>query len=221
MAGEQLLLVEGPEDAHVLKHLCDFYGIVGQIARPARTEFTTGINIKDEEGINSLLKNLTRWLRSSDVEQLGIIVDADSSSLDRWNAIRNVLIKAGYEEALIAKTPDPTGSIIRQLNQQVSTIGIWLMPNNIAAGMLEDFISSLIQPGDPLWSRAVQAVDQIPPDERRFSQATKAYIHTWLAWQEDPGKPMSVAIHPKRYLDAQAPAAATLVAWLRRLFDGP
>ncbi|MDQ2808925.1 MAG: hypothetical protein M3Z04_18780 [Chloroflexota bacterium] len=50
--------------------------------------------------------------------------------------------------------------------------------------------------------------------------ASKAYIHTWPAWQEEPGKPMSVAIHPNHYLDAQAPAAQTFVDWLGRLFGG-
>lgn len=220
MAGEQVLLVEGPEDAYVVKHLCDFYGLASKVVLKRHTVFAEGINIKDEEGVDNLLKNLTRWLRGSAVQQLGIVVDADSSSRDRWKAIRNVLIKAGYEDRILPNTPDPNGTIILHPTQQVGTIGVWLMPDNVAAGMLEDFISRLIQPSDPLWSRAVQVVDQIPLAEWRFNQATKAYIHTWLAWQEEPGKPMSVAIHPKHYLDAQAPVAQTFENWLWRLFGG-
>ncbi len=45
-----------------------------------------------------------------------------------------------------------------------------------------------------------------------------AEIHTWLAWQEEPGSPLGQAI-TKRYLDADAPRAQQLMDWVRRLFD--
>lgn len=45
----------------------------------------------------------------------------------------------------------------------------------------------------------------------------KANIHTWLSWQEEPGKPMGQAI-TKRYLDTSAPHAQQLIDWMRRLF---
>ncbi|HST61263.1 MAG TPA: DUF3226 domain-containing protein, partial [Longimicrobium sp.] len=57
---------------------------------------------------------------------------------------------------------------------------------------------------------------------RRFSPVhrSKALIHTWLAWQEQPGSPMGQAIG-KRDLDAQAPQAQRFVAWLQRLMVDP
>jgi hypothetical protein len=59
-----------------------------------------------------------------------------------------------------------------------------------------------------------------PDKDRRFpqTQEMKANIHTWLAWQEEPGKPMGQAI-TKRYLDAAAPHAQQLMDWLCKLFD--
>ncbi len=42
-------------------------------------------------------------------------------------------------------------------------------------------------------------------------------MRTWLAWQEEPGKPFGTAI-TARYLDADAPPAKALVDWMRRLF---
>lgn len=51
-----------------------------------------------------------------------------------------------------------------------------------------------------------------------FTIKTKAYLHTWLAWQEEPGKPMGQAI-TKKYVDAQAPHAQLLISWLRQLFE--
>jgi hypothetical protein len=62
-------------------------------------------------------------------------------------------------------------------------------------------------------------VDEIPVEERRFAavHSVKALIHTWLAWQDDPGTPLGQAI-TKRYFDADAPHVDQLLAWLTRLF---
>lgn len=53
-----------------------------------------------------------------------------------------------------------------------------------------------------------------------FVVVRKAMIHTWLAWQREPGRPMGLAI-TKRFLDPEAPSAMEFVAWVRRLFDLP
>ena len=99
-------------------------------------------------------------------------------------------------------------------------VGIWLMPDNTISGMLEHFVRLLIPEGDALWPVAESSVKQAIAVERRFpeTQVMKANIHTWLAWQEEPGKPMGQAI-TKRYFDAVAPQAQQLVGWLRRLFE--
>jgi hypothetical protein len=55
--------------------------------------------------------------------------------------------------------------------------------------------------------------------ERRFREAhdASARMRTWLAWQEENGKPFGTAINA-RYLDGHAPPAKALVNWMRRLF---
>ncbi|MGO8750061.1 MAG: DUF3226 domain-containing protein [Thermoguttaceae bacterium] len=42
-------------------------------------------------------------------------------------------------------------------------------------------------------------------------------IHTWLAWQKKPGKPLGIAIR-ERFLDPNVPQVDVLVSWLKRLF---
>ena len=81
-------------------------------------------------------------------------------------------------------------------------------------------MSLLIPTGDMLWPMAQDIVQQVIAKDRRFpqTQEMKANIHTWLAWQEEPGKPMGQAI-TKRYLKAEAPHAQQLMTWIRRLFD--
>ena len=73
-----------------------------------------------------------------------------------------------------------------------------------------------------LLERAVSCVDGIPPEQRRFRDTyrSKALIHTWLAWQEEPGTPLGLAV-TKRYLDADHALARQFVQWLRRLFPPP
>ena len=60
------------------------------------------------------------------------------------------------------------------------TIGIWLMPNNQNPGTIETFAGLLVPANDTLWPRAMQCVDSIPLEERRFCKdhLDKAYIHT-------------------------------------------
>ena len=42
-------------------------------------------------------------------------------------------------------------------------------------------------------------------------------IHTWLAWQDDPGRPFGQAV-TKRYFDSDGPHVQGLLDWLTRLF---
>jgi hypothetical protein len=46
----------------------------------------------------------------------------------------------------------------------------------------------------------------------------KAQLHTWLAWQDEPGTQLGLAVK-RRYLQGDAPLAADFVHWLKRLFE--
>jgi hypothetical protein len=150
--------------------------------------------------------------------RLGIIIDADVDLNARWQSARNILIRSGYN--LIPEMPTPGGTIIQQPGKP--TVGLWIMPDNKVAGMLEDFVSFLRPQDDLLWPIAVEVVQKVKTIEEkhrfRDKYESKARIHTWLAWQEEPGKPMGQAI-TARYLDADAPHAQELIAWIRRLFE--
>ena len=93
------------------------------------------------------------------------------------------------------------------------------MPNNRMPGILEDFVRFMVPPRDDLWSLADASVTAIPPKAVRFPSVRRAkvVVHTWLAWQEEPGLPLGTAI-TARYLDTEASVAQGLMAWLTRLF---
>ncbi|MDQ2903108.1 MAG: DUF3226 domain-containing protein [Ktedonobacteraceae bacterium] len=197
------LLVEGPDDSSVFHHLFNHYRLH---KRPT---------IIDKTGIQNILATLDAELIRSGLERLGIVVDADTDLPARWQSLRDKLMRSGYR---VPDDPESGGTIIEQ--PELPTIGIWLMPDNTIRGMLEDFMSSLIPEGDTLWPMAQDIVLEVVAKERRFpqTQEMKAKMHTWLAWQEEPGKPMGQAI-TKRYLDANAPQAQQLIKWIRKLFD--
>ncbi len=93
------------------------------------------------------------------------------------------------------------------------------MPNNELPGMLEHFCRFLVPHDDYLWEYAESIVQQVMQVDCRFPQphVVKAQIHSWLAWQDEPGKPLGQAI-TKKFLDAQAPYAQQFILWIRRLY---
>lgn len=198
------LLVEGNDDKQVVYHLSNFANI-------PREAFET----REQNGYAELLDNLEVFIEGSEIASLGVIVDADNDLVAKWTSLKGKLEGLGY---MLPANPQAQGIIEPLVNRP--TIGIWIMPNNTLPGTLEDFIAYLIPDTDTLWEYACQCVGNIAPAQRRFKQSyeRKAFIHTWLAWQEEPGTPLGQAI-TKRYLDASRPDAQAFIAWLRRLYN--
>jgi hypothetical protein len=204
LADKRVILVEGKDDEKVFCALLDHHSIP-KIYR-----------VKDKRGITNLLNTLDVELLASDLERLGIILDADADIAARWQSLRNILSNSGY--ANIPTAPEADGTIVTELGRPV--IGVWIMPDNDLPGMLEHFVKFLVPVGDKLWEKTTRCIDEIPDHDRLFAKQhlIKAQLHTWLAWQEEPGAPLGLAI-TKRYLDADANHAQRFVRWVRRLFD--
>ncbi|MCC6131986.1 MAG: hypothetical protein IT186_18850 [Acidobacteria bacterium] len=206
MAGKRILLVEGQDDEHVFKHL------MGRRQLGKLDEF------RGKNGKHALLSILPVALKESDVASLGVVLDADTDLQGTWKAVRNGLQDSGYFNVPVE--PEAGGTVILPPHDTLlPRVGVWLMPDNKTLGILEDFLRFLVPAGTPLFERVEESVNGIPQEERRFAEKDKpkAVIHTWLAWQEDPGKPLGTAI-TFRYLDTSVPEADVLVTWLRRLF---
>jgi hypothetical protein len=199
---KQRLLFEGPDDEHVVKNLLFNHGMENVF------------DLKSKDGVVKLFDSLPDELEATDISCLGVIIDADTEMPSRWARIENALRRAGYSE--IPRAPERHGTVITA--EGLVPVGIWLMPDNIALGALEDFVGRLIDNGDNLWPKAQTDVDAIPVDHRKFSAAhrSKAVIHTWLAWQEEPGTRLG-QVFRKRYLDPLHPNAEGFVSWLKRL----
>ncbi len=206
MIRKRVLMVEGRDDEYVVKHICGARNL-GEIEA-----------IHPYGGADPLLEGIGPRLKESEITVLGIILDADTDLDARWQAVTSPLRQAGYEG--IPNVPSSSGTVIpAPTNSLLPRVGIWLMPDNVLPGIIEDFLCFLVPPDDPLFAHVKQSIDAIPPNLCKFNERrmSKARIHTWLAWQEEPGKPLGQAISA-RYLDPNLPSGAIFADWLQRTF---
>lgn len=196
----RLLVVEGQDDEHVIRHLRQ------------RNLPMPDFRIASRSSVSELLRAIEGDVQAPGRTALGILVDADGDVKGRWQAVADRLRRVKIEAP---QAPDPSGTVIEGRPR----IGVWLMPNNESPGEIEDFVAGLIPESDPVWPRSQEYVDGIPVTDRKFSSGKilRAKVHSWLATRDEP-RMMGAAIHA-RDLSPDAPDAVRLVGWLRRLFN--
>ena len=199
------LLVEGINDLHVVSALCEKYQI------PENFE------IVDCAGIDNLRKQISVRFKSSGIDTIGVIVDADTDILQRWEVFSAVLKEEGFNVPL----EFPVAGLILKHESQNKKVGVWIMPDNQTSGMLEDFIAFLVPEDDLLIPEVHTVLGSI--ESKGINKYTpihksKAVIHTWLAWQENPGTPMGLSI-TKKYLTTEDAVCESFVNWLTNLFS--
>lgn len=207
---KRALLVEGRDDKHVVLHIAQ----------------KRGIGLRRDEisccgGIERLLDRIRVEIKNTKAGAIGVVVDADDDLPSRWTSIRDRLCQAGYSS--VPTQPCRTGTVVSPPPEGsvLPKIGVWIMPDNDTSGTLEDFLTLLVpsHPENSLFEHAQNSVYSIPDDAVLFPKRAKAkaLIHTWLAWQEEPGRPYGVAI-TKKFLDPNAPRVDVFVSWLNALF---
>lgn len=142
MADRLLLVVEGKNDQHVIYALLQHHSF--------KPEFT----VQPEGSVEILLERLSiRLIPGSDLERLGIVVDADNDLESRWRSLKGILTRAGLATP---DRPDPSGTVID--HEILPRVGVWLMPNNALPGMLEDYVGLLIPAGEAERERVARAL---------------------------------------------------------------
>ncbi|MGD1902644.1 MAG: DUF3226 domain-containing protein [Geitlerinemataceae cyanobacterium] len=202
----RVLLVEGRDDREVIYQFCNYHQIDNK-----RLFCVIAVGSVEE-----LIQGLSARIKSSRRPQvLGILVDADTNLENRWAQICSAL----SDDYHLPEVPSRVGTILEAPSASRPKIGIWVMPDNQAPGILEDFLLHLTNENDSLARRAKSAVQDIPDRERLFGETkfSKAVIHTWLAWQKEPGTALGQAF-TRRYLDPDRNSALEFKAWLETLF---
>ena len=200
---ENTLLVEGLDDKHVIYALAKQYNL------------KKNFEVKNCEGIDKLFEKIPVYLKKSGIKAIGIVIDADTDLNKQTKKMKNILNNNGFGSSV---NINKQGLIIQRLDKV--KIGVWIMPNNETEGMLEDFIKFLVPEDDKLSPFIDSTLDKIESKgivKFKKIHKSKAFIHTWLAWQKKPGVPMGTAI-TSRFLDPNVPECKYFIKWLKNLF---
>ena len=127
----KILLVEGQDDKHVIRHLRRQHG--------SAPEF----DIAEKGGVDNLLNAIGPEIKVPGRKVLGIVADANDDPSARWSAISNRLQPLGVAPP---QHPSPDGAIM----DGSPRVGVWLMPGNRSPGEIEDFVLKMISRDDPI-----------------------------------------------------------------------
>jgi len=217
-----VLIVEGSGDIHFLNHLLRSRGfekspLAGHekfiVARHGLPE-SGAVRIIQADGFDGIPKALKTEFRPDDLDGIAIVADMDLLVDNRWGSLRGVL--DGYGFATLPTLQPKEGLVLAADGNPA--LGVWLMPDNERAGMLESFACGLVAEDDPAWIHAHASVDSLPEYPGRFSRERhldKALLHTWLAWQEEPGCQLGTAV-AKSYLRTDHDDVERLWRWIER-----
>jgi hypothetical protein len=231
-----VVLVEGPDDLHAIAGFLRRHNLTERVESSTRGRLllrwkagaveSRGVEIISAAGVEQVKdfnKTLAGMERVDTRERVALIVDADENAQTRWESIANRLKESGYSPP---RAPELGGTIMESPELETARVGVWIMPDNSSAGMLESFLRySVPQRAEPLWQTAESTVDEIRanfPEEIRFKTAhlDKAKMHTYLAWRDPPGVPIGQAI-VKGLLSHDSDRTRTFLQWLSQTLELP
>lgn len=202
------LFVEGVNDFHVISSLCLYHKV------------KENFNVRSCGSVGKVVGQFKLALTNPSVYQrIGIVIDADTDVGKRWKQLVAILKESGKYDCDELSLPS-AGLVLHPLDNYDAVVGIWVMPNNELQGMLEDFLLSLVPAEDVLIQKAETVLSELEAEgiqHYKKVHRSKAKIHTFLAWQDEPGKPMGQSI-TARLLNPNAKQAKTFVDWLNKLY---
>ena len=205
------LLVEGATEQRVVPYLVEKNGVTW------KTDGRPVVHIQPSGGVEKLLGPgvFETEFKASGLEALGLVVDADGDAGRRWTRIKTRC--KDIIEALPNNLPEE-GLVC--VDSDGIRFGVWVMPNNRYSGALEEFLIKLIpDESRELHELARSCVSEAATARAPFKAAhtSKAELHTWLAWQDEPGKQLHEAVS-HRVLNPEKPESRPFVEWFRSLF---
>lgn len=201
-----LLLVEGRSEENAIKEFYKQWGI------------EINFNINNEGSIIKLKTSFKMHLKSSNVlRKLWVIIDADTSYTCAWQSIRDILERSGKYNPPVEMCP--TGLILKPMDDNDLVVGVWIMPNNKDVGMLEDFMMEIIPDNNVLIGEAETVIAGLEVkniQKYKGVHRAKAKLHTWLAWHDEPGESVNVAIR-KNLFSQDAELYNAFRVWIMEL----
>lgn len=220
--GRVRFFVEGVDDFHAILHLLKRHNLSREATpqfpefRRPKEEDEDKAEGEDRQGKRAVLDAITPAVKANPNQSVGFVLDADDDLQASWDAVAERLRNAHVE---VCAGISPEG-FLGTSSEWGTRVGVWLMPDNERHGELEDFLEDLVDEDDVLHAYAREATQGAKPHGAAFpdGKTSKAVLHAWLAWQENPGRPYGTAI-AARYLRDDSDAALRFVSWFRRVFD--
>lgn len=210
-----VLLVEGGTDEHVIGHL---WG--------SKFGGEPPFKIIAEGSKDAVLTSISTRLKTPGTQTIGIVVDADESAEDCWDAIRGHLNAVKVE---LPATPALEGLVTHVSSEHlgaraVQRIGVWISPDNASPGELEDFIATMMPANDAVWPLAqtyADSVAELSPRAGTQLIQPRRKMHTavwaWMASRRQATR-IGSAIRAGD-LNVDGHLCRLLLSWLERLFD--
>ncbi|OOV34451.1 hypothetical protein BV61_02855 [Candidatus Synechococcus spongiarum LMB bulk15M] len=215
--------MEGKNDIHVIWHLLNRNGINLPIRKQPVGDVAPSVpELQETNGKQKLLDTIKTAVPVSSDRPVGFVLDADDKPQDRWSAVRARL----REFELDPPNDMPADGYVTDVEKYKTRVGVWMMPDNTEAGALEELLMGLIDKYDCLLPLAESSTNEAHERSSRkgakflAAKHSKAVLHTWLAWQENPGLPYGTAINAQ-FFRHDSPAALAFVQWYKRLFSSP
>lgn len=213
-----VLLVEGGTDQDLVDGFRDAFNKFD-----SSQWISTDFEIMNMKGVDKLVGSVSTVLKAPKRRVVGMIVDADHDAGERWNTLKSELSNCAAQLGLdfpIPEEPQLGGTII-EFPAKIPRVGIWIMPDNVSSGALEDFVVRMIRPDDKIWPLSEKYIDGIPFENRKFSpgnprKIVKAKVNAWLAAGEWPA-PLHEAVKGQD-LDIGVSICKDFAFWLSRLF---
>ncbi|MEZ5671393.1 MAG: DUF3226 domain-containing protein [Thiotrichaceae bacterium] len=223
---KRLLLVEGKTDALIISALCKKHGIVTELIKelesdPESEDYLFAIHYKDDSNNDQVLKSIPVLANKESMEILGVVLDADAHVTGRIQAIGDQLKKVQPSLKASDVQISENGTILKNNIGNLKKMGFWIMPDNKNPGMLEDFLMKIIHKPEKCIDFATQCVEEAQKQACctfKNSHRSKAIIHTYLAWQHEPGNTLELSIKSGKF-NANAELSQKLITWLKELFS--
>jgi len=216
-----ILLVEGQADVDFFEALLRKLKMLDKVKiRPPKN---FGLKTNTVSHFPKLINLLMKRMNTNQIHHLGIVADADYVSgggfEQRWQQLTASLATFGYRIPSNPPKLPYLGSIFH--HSDLSSVGLWLMPNHEKNGMLEDLIFKTIKKAEDqkkLLNTAISCVDNLPIQLFSTYHNTKAIIYSWLSWQKRPGQTLDVTVNGN-LIDLESKEMQGFINWLYKVFE--
>jgi hypothetical protein len=202
------LLCEGSSDIFFIANLKDKLNVQ---VRPTGEPISAS---SSGEGIDFVYQRLPNLFLISDVQSIGVVVDADSNLQLKYDRIKEIVFQSTKDTL----PPVSENGIVAQFEK--IRFGLWFWPDNQRNGDLESLLHDLIPVSDKAFAiskSAVQSVLENNLTALKEKDRRKAEIYNWLSLQKEPGRPIGQSVANGTF-QLGHPVIQKFKTWLQNLY---